>query len=81
MARRVVSDSNLDVEFAVQVDDVGGGVTYVGKATPGTVTSVATWQIMRVTESGTPTDTAVEWAGGSAAFDNIYDNRAALSYS
>jgi len=66
-------------ETATRIDDAGGGVTYVGKAKPGTATSLPRWQIKRVTIVGA--DSTVEWADGNNEYDNIWDNRAALAYS
>ena len=63
----------------IQLDDVGGGVTYIGEALPGTATSSASWSIKRLTETGD--DLVLVWADGNSDFDNIWDNRAALSYS
>ena len=62
--------------LAIRLDD-GTTYLYVGKAAIGTANSSATWQIMRITQS----DTTVVWADGNAEFDNVWDNRAALSYS
>ena len=67
------------VPYATELDDAGGGVTYVGIATPGTAASAASWQVKRITEVGA--DISIEWADGDALFNNIWDNRASLSYS
>lgn len=67
--------------YTVRLDDAGSGVTYVGEALPGTAASAASWRVKRITESGTPTDTVVEYADGDADFDNIWNDRASLSYS
>lgn len=53
---------------------------YLGKAQVGTATSAATWQIQKLT-FGTDGDVTITWADGNASFDNIWDNRASLSYS
>jgi hypothetical protein len=65
--------------LALQLDDVGAGVVYIGEALPGSTTSSASWRIKRLTETGA--DLSIEWAGGTADFDKIWDNRLALSYS
>lgn len=79
----VLSAAGIDAEdvlpFATELDDVGGGVTYVGSADPGTATSAASWRIKRITETGA--DISIEFADGDAFFDNVWDNRASLSYS
>lgn len=52
---------------------------YIGTAVPGTMTSAASWKIKKVVFSGTLT--TILYAGGAATSTNIWDNRAALSYS
>lgn len=70
---------------AQRVDEENGGDTlYVGDALPGTATSSATWRIKRITftvDGSGNTDSVTEWADGNSNRDNIWDNRAALSYS
>lgn len=60
--------------------ETSGSYTYVGKAVPGTVTSAAKWQIMRIDESVTDTMT-ITWADGNKSFDNVWTNRASLNYT
>ena len=66
-------------DYAVLVDDAGSGVTYIGNALPGTTTSSANWKIKRMTEVGA--DITIVWADGDSLYDNVWDNRASLSYS
>lgn len=69
-------------EYTLLLDDVTTtSVTYVGKATIGTATSSALWQIKKLDESSTPVTLSVKWAGGGASFNQVWDNRASLSYS
>ena len=65
--------------LAMQVDFVGETVIYHGWAEVGTGTDSALWRLRRVTF--TDEDVAVEWADGDVRFDNVWDNRASLSYS
>ncbi len=53
---------------------------YIGYAKPGTATSAASWQIKKISYSGNNT-TSILFADGNTKFDNVWDNRAALSYS
>ena len=82
--------TNADGELVV---NTGGGeqaliadsattsdVTYVGMATIGTITSAASWQVKKIDETVTDVAT-ITWADGNDSYDNIWDNRAALSYS
>lgn len=52
---------------------------YVGWAAAGTATSCALWRIKKIVISGE--DITVTWADGDADFDNVWDDRASLSYS
>lgn len=65
--------------YAMRYDEVDETTAYKGEAAPGTVTSDATWRIARYTFTGP--DVTVEFADGDKNFDNIWDNRASLSYS
>src|SRR3990167_7263596 len=66
--------------MAMQVDDVTGTI-YQGWAQPGTLTSASSWRIRKIVDTGSPTDTAITFADGNRNFDNIWNNRLALSYS
>lgn len=75
-----------DVTLAVQLDDTGGSpnVLYKGEANPGTANSSALWRIQRITittDVGGNDDVTIEWASGSASFNQVWDDRASLSYS
>lgn len=59
----------------------GGNLIYVGKAAPGTAKSASFWQIMKLTYDISDNLTDIQWADGDKKFDNIWDNRASLSYS
>jgi len=71
--------STFAPNYSTRFEEIGS-VTYVGDAVIGTNTGSANWKIKRITESGT---TYIEtlWADGNEAFDNVWDNRASLSYS
>lgn len=59
------------------LDEVGN-ITYVGKAIPNSPTNQPVWQIQRLLELGGG-DFEAKWADG-AAFSQIWDNRASLTY-
>jgi hypothetical protein len=67
-------------QYNVRKDDAGSGITYYGWAATGTATSSATWRIMKMDKSADP-DFSITWADGNDSFDNVWDNRASLSYS
>lgn len=71
--------ASTSATYATRYDEVSDTVAYVGKALPGTSSASATWQIKRITLSGA--DITEEYADGDDSFDNIWDNRASLSYS
>lgn len=53
---------------------------YLGHADPGTATSSALWRIQHLT-FGAGGDVTITWADGDALFNNVWDDRAGLSYS
>ena len=61
----------------VLVDEVDT-VTYVGRAEPGAATSSAIWQISKIIDGAVM---QVLFADGNSDFDNVWDDRASLSYS
>lgn len=68
--------------LALQMDYAGGSnPVYLGQATPGTATSTALWQIRKLTFDGNNNITKIEYANGSPSFNQVYDDRAGLSYS
>lgn len=62
-----------------RVDEASATVTYVGQAQDGSDIADPVWQIQRITSSGGATE--IEWADGNNDFDNVWDDRAALTYS
>ncbi len=66
-------------ELATKLDESVSGTTYVGKAPVGSVGSAAVWQIFKMVEAAGVT--TITWADGDTAFNNIWDNRASLTYS
>lgn len=65
------------VSYRTEIRTVGT-LTYIGKAVLGSATSSAVWQIKRL---DTTSGLSKLWADGNDNFDNIFDNRASLSYS
>lgn len=70
------------IEYATRYDQDAAVPTlaYFGKAGVGASESAAVWQIKKIVY-GTDGDINVYWADGDAAFDNVWSNRAALSYT
>lgn len=65
--------------FTTAIDEASATVTYIGKAQIGTATSVAEWQIKKITVSGTVT--LIQWANGTDAFTAEFDERLTYTYS
>lgn len=63
-------------KFSVRLATVGD-IDYVGEAAIGTATSAASWRIKRIDNAS---GVVVQWAG-TGVFDQIWDNRASLTYS
>ncbi len=55
------------------------GVTYIGKAAPSSSTASAVWQIKKLDSNTLALDKT--WADGNDLFDNVWNNREALTYS
>lgn len=64
--------------LAVRYEEASSTITYIGDATAGSATSAASWRIKRM---DTTAGIAVTWADGDTDFNNVWDNRASLSYS
>lgn len=66
--------------YASRTDFVTANLAYIGEALPGTLESAPSWRIKRLT-LGLDDDVVTEWADGNANFDNVWNDRASLSYS
>lgn len=69
----------VKVAGAVRLDDAGSGITYVGNAVAGAAVGDPVWQIKRIVESAG--DITITWADGDSLFDNVWNDRASLTYS
>lgn len=65
--------------YLTKFDEASATITYVGQTEIGTATSAAAWSIKRLSVNGNVT--SIEWADGTSSFNQIWDNRASLSYS
>lgn len=75
-----VTPSIVDkAQYALQYDDVGSGVSYLGQALPGTSTASALWRVKKIVATGP--DVVITFADGNSNFDNIWANRLGLAYS
>jgi hypothetical protein len=53
---------------------------YVGLAAPGTLVSQSLWLIRKLTFDGSGNVTAIQYANGVPLFDQVWNDRASLSY-
>ena len=68
--------------FTTALDyDTNGNLIYFGKAGRGASKAAAVWNIVRLTYDANSQLTDMQWADGNALFDNVWDDRAGLSYS
>ena len=64
--------------YITRLDEASSTITYVGQASPGTATAAASWSIKRLDSTS---GLVVLYAAGTASFNQVWDNRAALAYS
>ncbi len=68
-----------ELDYATRIDDTTtANATYIGKASIASSAASAVWQIQKLDETSGLIKT---WADGNANFDNVWDNRASLSYN
>ena len=80
-ARRVIiidADGSVSGSVITIIDEESSTVTYIGEAAPGTATSSPAWRIKKIIVNGTVTE--IKYADANTLYDNIWDNRASLTY-
>lgn len=73
------SVETMPASFATIVDEVSKSLMYVGKAKIGSLQDSSVWQIQKITVTGSIT--LIQYADGDGNFDNVWNDRASLSYS
>lgn len=72
-----------EVDETQIIDEASETVTYIGWAIPGSNTTDgkadARWKIKKIDETTNPT--VIGYADGNDNYDNVWDDRASLSYS
>lgn len=66
--------------YTTALDYSGDNLIYLGLAAPGSDKAAKKWQIRKFTYSGTNV-TDIQYANGSLIFNQVWDDRAGLSYS
>jgi len=69
----------VDSNKSIRVDDATSTVTYVGDAAINLAESSPNWRIKKLETVGTVLK--ITWADGNENFDNIWTDRASLTYS
>lgn len=69
----------IDTQYAVNLDQVDANTLYIGVSQIGGDEAATVWQIRRMDTSGTVS--RIKWADGDQNFDNIWNNRTALTYT
>ena len=68
-----------DIEEKTLIDESDSATTYLGKAQMGASTSGASWQIKKISVASTVT--TISYADGDNRYDNVWDDRASLTYT
>lgn len=68
-----------DVPLKTIIDEASDTVTYIGEAVPSATPSQPLWRIIKADSTTNPT--TIFFADADDNFDNIWVNRASLSYS
>ena len=77
-----VGFSAISENFSLALDyDADGNLLFQGLAQPGTAKSAAEWRVKKFFYDASDNLTDIQFADGNKDFDNIWDNRATLSYS
>ena len=61
--------------------DGSGNLLYLGIAHPNQITTEAVWQIRKFAYDGSGNLLSMLYANGAKHFDQVWDNRAAMSYA
>lgn len=69
--------STFEGSISKRIDEASATVTYIGEAVIGSAEGASVWRIRKI-DFNNPT--SIKWANGSA-FDQIWTNRAALTYT
>lgn len=72
--------SEEDMAYAKRIDFVSETLIYRAEAIPGALESQSAWRIQRLTLAS-DNDVVSQWADGNANFDNVWADRATLSYT
>jgi hypothetical protein len=69
------------VDLSLRYDEVDVFTTYSGEAPAGSADSDPKWRIKLVTSGVGGKTIGITWADGNTNFDNVWNDRASLTYS
>lgn len=75
----IITTTNTSPTRLTAIDEASGNLTYIGFAKLGTATSTAAWQILRIQKTGSTT--LIQYADGDTRYNNVWDDRASLTYT
>ena len=75
----IIQTTTQSPKRVTAIDEASGNLTYIGFAKLGSATSSAVWQIFRVQKTGSTT--LIQYADGDTRYNNIWDDRASLTYT
>lgn len=64
-----------------RIDYANATTIYIGFGAPGALEANPAWQIRRQTLDGSGRTTEINFAGGTVAYEQIWNNRTTLNYS
>ena len=76
----ITRGAGLD-QFTYVFDYSGTDPIYIGMAPTGQSKASAVWQIRKLSYDGSGNITDIQFANGSRNFDQVWNDRASLSYS
>lgn len=73
-----ITNFNDSTAYATRIDEASATVTYIGDAAIGSTAAQSVWRIKKIDSSS---GTIITFADGNGNFDNVWNDRASLSYS
>lgn len=74
----ISSEQFSDKQATMLIDDASATVSYIGEAAVSSSPAAAVWRIRKIDSTS---GTSILYADGNTFFDNIWNNRAALTYT
>jgi hypothetical protein len=70
---------DTSIVYSQRYDEQSSTLGFLGEASPGTLSSAPSWRIRKLVYAADG-DVTITWADGNSLFDNVWDNRASLTY-